>query len=254
MSKYFGTNHYSSKPPLLRSTDDFFLFLNEKLTNDVLVNDECIAIDCEMVGVGYQGRESALARVSIVNYYGTKLLDKYVKPKKVVMDYRTPYSGITKELLENAHDFDEVQREVQELMNGKLIIGQSLGYDFNVLKLDYLASSTMIRDTSHYYYLFGDKFGRKPNKSTSLKTLAKEVLGLQIQEGMHDSVEDAKTCMLLYRLKQNEWETPMNAARRSSLDIGKCYICKSPNHVKRQYLPPLPIEFQKGPLLVEILI
>nr|CAG8587393.1 7812_t:CDS:2 [Entrophospora candida] len=236
MSRYSGTRYYSSKTSL-RSTNDLFLLLNEKLTNDVLVNDECIAIDCEMVGVGYQGSVSALARVSIVNYYGTKLLDKYVKPKKLVTDYRTPYSGITKEHLENAHDFDEVQREVLKLMNGKLIIGQSLGFDFNALELEHQTDSTMIRDTSHYYYLFGDRFGKKlmyKNKKPSLKKLAKEVLGLQIQEGTHDSVEDARTCMLLYRLKQNEWEKPMNAAGGSSLDIGKCYVCGSPTHVKNR--------------------
>jgi len=235
MSGYSGTRYYSSKTLSHHSTDDWFLLFNEKLTNDHLMNDECIAIDCEMVGVGYQGSVSALARVSIVNYYGTKLLDKYVKPKKEVTNYRTPYSGITKEHLENAHDFDEVQREVQELVKGKLIVGQSLGFDFNVLELDHLEGSTMIRDTSHYYSLFGDKFGRKlmyKNKKPSLKKLAKEVLGLQIQEDTHDSVEDARTCMLLYRLKQNEWEKPMNVAGGSLLEVGKCSVCSSSTHVK----------------------
>jgi RNA exonuclease 4 len=65
------------------------------------VNERCISIDCEMVGVGYKGQESALARVSIVNYYGMKLIDKFVKPKSVITDYRTPFSGITPKHLEN---------------------------------------------------------------------------------------------------------------------------------------------------------
>jgi len=60
-----------------------------------------VAIDCEMVGVGYKGDESALARVSLVNYYGVKLLDKYVKPQREITDYRTSYSGITPKHLEN---------------------------------------------------------------------------------------------------------------------------------------------------------
>lgn len=35
-----------------------------------------------------------LARVSVVNEYGVVLLDKYIKPWKKVVDYRTKYSGI----------------------------------------------------------------------------------------------------------------------------------------------------------------
>ena len=65
------------------------------------MNDKIIAIDCEMVGVGYMGKESALARISIVDYYGVTLIDKYVKPKRKITDYRTRYSGITPDHLEN---------------------------------------------------------------------------------------------------------------------------------------------------------
>lgn len=51
-------------------------------------------------------------------------------------------------------------------------------------------SDKEIRDTSQYYYLFGNKFGRRQpyNKKPSLKRLANEVLGLEIQQGTHDSV------------------------------------------------------------------
>ena len=53
-----------------------------------------VAIDCEMVGVGPGGLDSALARVSIVNFNGAVLLDAYVKPLEKVTDYRTHVSGI----------------------------------------------------------------------------------------------------------------------------------------------------------------
>ena len=36
-----------------------------------------VAMDCEMVGVGPDGERSALARVSIIDYHGTVLYDKY---------------------------------------------------------------------------------------------------------------------------------------------------------------------------------
>jgi len=47
-----------------------------------------------MVGVGIDGKESSLARVSIVNYHGVVLLDEIVKQRERVVDYRTQWSGI----------------------------------------------------------------------------------------------------------------------------------------------------------------
>lgn len=47
-----------------------------------------------MVGVGIDGSESVLARVSIVNFYGFTLLDAIVRPRERVVNYRTEFSGI----------------------------------------------------------------------------------------------------------------------------------------------------------------
>ena len=52
------------------------------------------ALDCEMVGVGLEGSESILARVSVVNFFGSVELDEIVLPKERVVDYRTQWSGI----------------------------------------------------------------------------------------------------------------------------------------------------------------
>jgi RNA exonuclease 4 len=58
-----------------------------------------------MVGVGPEGKSSILARVSIVNYYGEVLMDKYVTPTERVVDYRTFVSGITPEVLKEKGAF-----------------------------------------------------------------------------------------------------------------------------------------------------
>ncbi|XP_064096124.1 RNA exonuclease 4-like [Macrobrachium nipponense] len=65
------------------------------------VSEECsegsgkaVAIDCEMVGIGINGKESMLARVSVVNQYCRVICDKFVKPQEPVVDYRTEFSGI----------------------------------------------------------------------------------------------------------------------------------------------------------------
>lgn len=47
-----------------------------------------------MVGVGIDGQESSLARVSLVNYYGAIQLDEFVRQREHVVDYRTEFSGI----------------------------------------------------------------------------------------------------------------------------------------------------------------
>ena len=49
-----------------------------------------------MVGVGVDGSESSLARVSLVNYHGAVVLDEYVRQREHVVDYRTAVSGIRK--------------------------------------------------------------------------------------------------------------------------------------------------------------
>lgn len=53
-----------------------------------------LALDCEMVGVGIDGVESSLARVSLVNFYGVVQMDDFVRQRERVVDYRTQYSGI----------------------------------------------------------------------------------------------------------------------------------------------------------------
>jgi RNA exonuclease 4 len=62
-------------------------------------------MDCEMVGVGIEGMESSLARVSVVNWYGAVLIDEYVRQTERVVDYRTTYSGIRAHDLKNGVSF-----------------------------------------------------------------------------------------------------------------------------------------------------
>ena len=53
--------------------------------------------------VGTEGNSEALARVSLVNYNGHIVYDKYVRSEKPVTDYRTWVSGITKKMLDPAN-------------------------------------------------------------------------------------------------------------------------------------------------------
>lgn len=68
-------------------------------------SSEYIALDCEMVGTGDNGKDNMLARVSLVNQHGCCVYDKFVKPRESITDYRTAVSGITPEKVENGKSF-----------------------------------------------------------------------------------------------------------------------------------------------------
>jgi len=165
-----------------------------------------VAIDCEMVGVGIEGKESVLARVSIVNSLGECLYDKFVKAKEKVVDYRTNVSGVRAEDLKDAFDYDVVQKEVSDLLNGRVLVGHALQNDLKCLMLSH--SKRSIRDTAKY----------KPfqkllkTKRPSLKRLADEILHKEIQVGEHNSVIDARVTMQIYKKFKKEWEKSLHCA------------------------------------------
>ncbi|ODV97041.1 hypothetical protein PACTADRAFT_39017 [Pachysolen tannophilus NRRL Y-2460] len=159
-----------------------------------------LAIDCEFVGIGPEGTESALARVSIVNFYGHTLLDVFVKPREKVTDWRTWVSGILPIHMKNAISFKKAQKLVSDLLVGRVLVGHAVNHDLDSLMLSH--SGYLTRDTSKH-----PPFRKISNgKTPALKKLAKEFLNIDIQGGEHSSVEDARATMLLYRLHKKEFE------------------------------------------------
>ena len=160
-----------------------------------------IAIDCEMVGVGpAPDTDSALARISIVNYHGHQLYDSFVQTKEAVTDYRTFVSGITPQLLRSARTFEAVQADVAKLIDGKILVGHAIKNDLQALLLSHPKRD--IRDTSRHPAFRRLAGGKTP----SLKKLAREVLGVGIQGGEHSSIEDARATMLLFRREKEGFE------------------------------------------------
>lgn len=187
--------------------------ITDKLTNEVsqtpesLTHDKVksigkyVAMDCEFVGVGPEGKESALARVSLVNYYGHVILDEFVKPREKVTDWRTWVSGIRPEHMKEAVPFKQAQESASEILKGRILVGHSLKHDLESLLISHPKSMT--RDTSRHLP-FRQAYAK--GKTPSLKKLAKEVLKQEIQGGQHSSVEDAKITMLLYKSERREFE------------------------------------------------
>ncbi|XP_038592543.1 RNA exonuclease 4 isoform X1 [Micropterus salmoides] len=174
-----------------------------------------VAIDCEMVGVGPDGEDSILARVSLVNQFGKCIYDKYVKPTEKVTDYRTAVSGIRPEDIKDGEDVHTVQREVAEILQGRIVVGHAIHNDLKILLLDH--PKKKIRDTQKY----------KPFKKTvksgrpSLKLLCREILNVKVQHGEHSSVQDAQATMRLYTLVKKQWEAEIKASQKNKDSVKK---------------------------------
>ena len=160
-----------------------------------------LAIDCEMVGVGPNpDTDSALARISIVNFNGDQVYDSYVRPKELVTDWRTHVSGISPKHMAEARSLEEVQRDVADLLKGRILVGHAVRNDLDALLLGHPRRD--IRDTSKYPPYRKIAGGGSPK----LKILAAELLGIEIQGKAHSSLEDARATMMLFRREKEGFE------------------------------------------------
>ncbi|KAI0165020.1 ribonuclease H-like domain-containing protein [Xylariaceae sp. FL1272] len=176
--------------------------VNEGLAPGIEVG-KYIAIDCEMVGVGDEGREDHLARVSCVDFHGAQVYDSFVQPREYVTDHRTAITGLTASMLRGpkARPFVEVQATIADLLKGRILVGHALNNDLAVLILSH--PTPKIRDTARHSSF--RKYGHGPKPA--LRVLAREILGIEdFQIGAHSSVEDARVAMLLFRAKKSEFD------------------------------------------------
>ncbi|KAG9354250.1 hypothetical protein JZ751_012374 [Albula glossodonta] len=169
---------------------------------------KAVAMDCEMVGVGPEGEDSIVARVSLVNHFGKCIYDKYVKPTERVTDYRTEVSGIRPRDIINGENVKTVQKEVADILQGRILVGHAIHNDLKILFLDH--PKKKIRDTQKY------KPFKKAVKSgrPSLKLLCEKILHVRVQQGEHSSVQDAQAAMRLYTLVKKQWEMDIKANRK----------------------------------------
>ena len=169
-----------------------------------------------MVGVGPNGSESSLARVSLVNYHGAVIMDEFVRQREHVTDYRTFVSGIRpKDLVHGergvphynicdltdcmpAKSFQEVQRRVAELLEDRILIGHAVHNDLKVCAvllagachLLYLQSLLLShpRHSTCDTQICAGKARILKTKFPSLKKLVEHEFGVAIQRGEHSSV------------------------------------------------------------------
>lgn len=144
----------------------------------------------------------ALARTSVLRGSGIDeglaFIDDYVHIREPVVDYLTAWSGIKAEDLDGertTHNLVPLKiayKKMWILLNlGCKFLGHGLKQDFRVLNMH--VPRTQIIDTSDKFFL-AQRRGK-----ISLQFLAWCLLKEDIQQETHDSIEDARTALKLYK-------------------------------------------------------
>ena len=178
------------------------------------VRAKYVALDCEMVGIGTDGKKSALARVSIVDWNLDVIIDTFVQVPMRVTDFRTHVSGVEPKHIKsqnNAMPVKECRDKVAKILKGKILVGHALTNDFKALMTSH--SKDMIRDTAKYRPF--QRYGNGKWRARKLRDLVKENLKGKdgFQEGEHDSIQDAMATMELFQVVFSQWEKELENKR-----------------------------------------
>lgn len=177
--------------------------------------DNLIAIDAEYVVLRWDSRDDeanfyytphkrshmGLARVSCIlsTEEGDErtIVDDYVHIPEAIEDYVTQFSGIHEGDLDplqsrrSLTSFKSTYLKLRALVDGGVVfVGHGLAQDFRVCNI--AVPRRQIIDTLEIFHVKGGRF-------LSLRFLAYHVLGESVQEDEHDSIEDARTSLRLYR-------------------------------------------------------
>eukprot|EP00879_Flechtneria_rotunda_P023831 GHRR01025237.1.p1 GENE.GHRR01025237.1~~GHRR01025237.1.p1 ORF type:complete len:473 (+),score=185.98 GHRR01025237.1:256-1674(+) len=153
---------------------------------------QLLALDCEMCVTADSSKE--LLQVALVDQHGKQVLQELVKPPSEVSDYRSQVTGITAADLEGVTvDRQAVATRIQQLLTpDTVLVGHSLHYDLQALKLDHQP----IIDTAMLFSYEGLAEATPP-----LTHLAEQLLGKCLRgadgDAPHNSLEDARAALAL---------------------------------------------------------
>lgn len=180
---------------------------------DVIAFDaEFVSVEMEKAVIDAGGKRTVqnegrqvVARMSLVDARtDAVLLDDYVLPVEPVADYLTRFSGLVPEDLDpntSRHHLVSPKTALLKLKHfidrGCIFVGHGLEKDFHTCNV--FVSPENVRDTVELWHLPG-------RRKISLRFLASYILKHDIQDGVHDSIEDAKTALALYRAYLREKE------------------------------------------------
>ena len=196
----------------------------------------------------------ALARVSVVRGHGENegvpFIDDYIAIREPIVDYLTSYSGITQQDLDPRvanHcilPLKKAYKKLWILLNlGCKFLGHGLKQDFRVINIH--VPKVQVIDTIDLFFL------RSRLRKLSLAFLAWYLLKEDIQLETHDSIEDSRTALKLYK-KYLEFDdagildTILQDIYRVGRDVNFKPPRKDDQGIQRTDTPPLPADGSYG--------
>lgn len=192
----------------------------------------------------------ALARVSVVRGQGVDeggpFIDDYIAIREPIVDYLTSYSGITQQDLDPRvanHcilPLKKAYKKLWILLNlGCKFLGHGLKQDFRVINIH--VPKAQVIDTIDLFFL------KSRLRKLSLAFLAWYLLKEDIQLETHDSIEDSRTALKLYK-KYLEYDdagildTILQDIYRVGRDVNFKPPRKDDQGIQRTDTPPLPAD------------
>ncbi|KAI8048805.1 ubiquitin carboxyl-terminal hydrolase-domain-containing protein [Syncephalis plumigaleata] len=168
----------------------------------VLLSEEKTELNIEGVRVVVRPNRLSLARVSVVRgdgeLEGVPFIDDYIASVEPVVNYLTEFSGIEPDDLDpelsrhNLVTLKTAYKKLRLLLDmGCIFVGHGLKKDFRIINL--LVPPEQVIDTVDLFHL------KNRQRKISLRFLAWYLLGEAIQTSSHDSIEDARMALLLYK-------------------------------------------------------
>ncbi|KTW27568.1 poly(A)-specific ribonuclease [Pneumocystis jirovecii RU7] len=213
----------------------------EKLDHNTVIglDAEFVSMQKEEINVRSDGTrfivrpsKLLLARVSAVRGNGelenVPFIDDYIAINEPIVDYLTEFSGIKQ------GDLDPITskytlvplkiayKKLRLLVTlGCKFVGHGLQKDFRIINIH--VPKNQVIDTVNLFYL------ENRQRKLSLRFLAWYLLQDYIQQDSHDSIEDARTALLLYKkYKEFKEQGIFEEKLKEIYDLGKKYGYKPP--------------------------